>query len=427
MKTIILVILSMLSYNSQAMTVLCGQLFDAEQGKMQAQKVVTMNDGVIESVADFASQDIDLDFSEQYCLPGLIDAHTHLSSELGPGSYMHKYTLNAPDVTLNAVKFGNLTLQSGFTTVRDLGDSYGVTVALRDAIKAGKVTGPRIYTAGKSLATTGGHADPSNGVRHDLVSAPTADDGVINSATEARRAVRKHYQDGTNLIKITATGGVLSQAASGDNSQFTDEELAAIIETAKDYGFKVAAHAHGKEGMIRAIKAGVTSIEHGSYLDDEVIKEMKKHGTYLVPTLMAGAFVSEKSKIDGYFPPMVNIKAATIGPIIASAFNRAYKAGVKIAFGTDTGVSEHGRNAEEFGLMVENGMSPAEAIMAATVKAADLIGDQKLGQLKAGFYADMVVTDDNPLENINTLTSIPVVIKNGQVMKNEYSNEQTKE
>lgn len=423
MKNFIWVLLSIVGFNSQATNVLCGHVFDAERGKMQTQQVLTMSDGLIESVADFDSQIIDLDFSKRYCLPGLIDAHTHLASEMGPGSYMYKYTLNAPDVTLNAVKHGQLTLQAGFTTVRDLGDSFGVTVALREAIKAGKVTGPRIYTSGESLATTGGHADPSNGYRDGLISPPTADDGVINSASEARRAVRKHYQDGTDLIKITATGGVLSQAASSDNSQFTDEELQAIIATANDYGFKVAAHAHGKQGMIRAIKAGVSSIEHGSYLDDEVIKLMKKHGTYLVPTLMAGAFVTEKAQIDGYFPPMVKKKAATIGPIIASAFNRAYLAGVKIAFGTDTGVSAHGQNAEEFALMVANGMSPAEALMAATIKAADLIGEQKLGQLKAGFYADMVVTTENPLENINTLLTIPVVIKNGQVIKNEYQNE----
>lgn len=418
-KTITLALLTV-SGISSALTVSCGHLFDSEQGQFVKSRVIEIVGDKVKLVTDKTNQAIDLDFSKAYCLPGLIDAHTHLSSQMGPDSYVKKFTQNAADVTLNAVQYADSTLQAGFTTVRDLGDSFGVTVALRNAINSGQITGPRIFTSGKSLATTGGHADPSNGYRHGLHPPTGPADGVVNGPVEARRAVRQHYQNGANLIKITATGGVLSQASSGDNSQFTRDELEAIISTARDYGFKVAAHAHGKAGMKRAIEAGVDSIEHGSYLDDEIIKLMKKHGTYLVPTLMAGDFVAQKARQDGYFPPMVAKKAATIGPIMGAAFKRAYDGGVKIAFGTDSGVSEHGDNAREFALMVEQGMSPAEAIVSATRSAAELIGDDKIGVIKNGSYADMVVVKSNPLDNIQTLTDIPVVIKGGQVVKNEY-------
>ncbi|GAA4819442.1 Xaa-Pro dipeptidase [Marinicella pacifica] len=421
MKKILAVFLLGLSGAGFALTVSCGHLFDSEQGKFVENQLIDIDQDKVRAVLDKKDQIIDLEFSDGYCLPGLIDAHTHLSSQMGPDSYVKKFTSNAPDVTLNAVQYADRTIQAGFTTVRDLGDSYGVTVALRDAIHAGKVVGPRIFTSGKSLATTGGHADPSNGYRHGLHPPTGPADGVVNGPVEARRAVRQHYQDGANLIKITATGGVLSQASSGDNSQFTRDELEAIISTARDYGFKVAAHAHGKAGMKRAIEAGVDSIEHGSYLDDEIVKLMKKHGTYLVPTLMAGDFVAKKAREDGYFPPMVAKKAATIGPIMGAAFKRAYDGGVKIAFGTDSGVSEHGDNAREFALMVEQGMSPAEAIVSATRSAAELIGDDKIGVIKNDSYADMVVVKSNPLDNIQTLTDIPVVIKGGQVIKNEYA------
>ncbi len=420
MKKITTALLFFLWGSASALTVSCGHLFDSEQGQFIDNQVIEITQDRVSAVTGQAGQAIDLDFSDGYCLPGLIDAHTHISSQMGPDSYINKFTLNAADVTLNAVRYADRTLQAGFTTVRDLGDSFGVTVALRDAIKAGKVSGPRIFTSGKSLATTGGHADPSNGYRDGLHPPTTPGDGVINGVDEARRAVRQHYQDGADLIKITATGGVLSQASSGDNSQFAEDELEAIIDIAQDYGFKVAAHAHGQAGMKRSIEAGVDSIEHGSYLDDEIVKLMKKHGTYLVPTLMAGAFVTEKAKEDGYFPPMVAQKAATIGPIMGAAFKRAYDGGVNIAFGTDSGVSEHGRNADEFALMVAQGMSPAEAIVAATKSAADLIGDDKIGVIESGSYADMVVVKNNPLDDIQTLTDIPVVIKGGQVIKNDY-------
>ncbi|TDR17471.1 metal-dependent hydrolase family protein [Marinicella litoralis] len=418
MKKQFLIVSLICSQVASATTIKCGGLFDAASGKMLTDQVVTIEGNQFTSIDDYAAQNIDLDYSGQFCLPGLMDMHTHITHENGPNRYIEKFQHNEADVAFNAVVFAERTLVAGFTTIRDLGDAFNVSVALKNAINQGKIVGPRIFTAAKSLATTGGHADPSNGYRDDLFPHTTPDHGVVNGPSDAMRAVRQRYQDGADLIKITATGGVLSQASSGDNAQFNKDELNALIATANDYGFKVAAHAHGKGGMLRAIEAGVSSIEHGTYLDEEVIKAMKKHGTYLVPTLIAGDWVTEKSKIDGFFPAVVAKKAATIGPLLAGSFNRAYKAGVNIAFGTDSGVSEHGRNGEEFGLMVKNGMTQAEALQAATIHAASLLGQENnLGQIKLGYLADMVVVADNPIEEIKTMENIHVVIKDGKIVK----------
>lgn len=401
-----------------AISVHCGQVFDATSGKMLKDQVVKIESDRFSGMEPFTNQNIDLNYSDDYCLPGLIDMHTHITHENSATRYIEKFQLNEADVAFNAVVFAETTLNAGFTTIRDLGDEFNVSVSLKKAINQGKVPGPRIFTAAKALATTGGHADPSNGYRDGLFPHTTPEHGVVNGASDAMRAVRQRYQDGADLIKITATGGVLSQAASGDNAQFSDEELNALIATANDYGFKVTAHAHGKAGMLRAIEAGVASIEHGTYLDGEVIKAMKKHGTYLVPTLIAGDWVTEKSKIEGFFPAVVAKKAATIGPLLAGSFNRAYKAGVNIAFGTDSGVSEHGRNGEEFALMVNNGMTNAEALQAATIHAADLLGQaSQLGEIKVGYYADMVIVNNNPLADITVMTDIKAVIKSGKLEK----------
>lgn len=330
---------------------------------------------------------------------------------------LNRFTQGAADLALIAQNYGMKTLEAGFTTVRNPGDSYNVTIALRDAINAGTVEGPRIYTAGKSLATTGGHADPTNGVKDELMGRPGPTEGVINSPEDAKEAVRQHYKEGADFIKITATGGVLSMAASGENPQFTQDELKTLIDIADDYNFHVAAHAHGKEGMLRAVKAGVKTVEHGTYMDDEVIAAMKENGTYLVPTILAGKFVAEKAKIDGYFPEVVRPKAAEIGPLIQDTFAKAYKAGVNVAFGTDSGVSAHGDNALEFQYMVEAGMPAAEAIQAATTVAAGILKNDKLGVIAEGKYADIVAVDGNPLEDITQLQDIDFVMKNGRVIK----------
>lgn len=416
MNKLVIIALVLITQQATALGLRCGHLLDVKRGKMLEDQWVKSENGVFTHVEKYKDQTIDFDFSESYCLPGLIDMHTHLSHEYNKKSYTEKFQLNEADYAIRSTLYAKRTLAAGFTTVRDLGDYFNVTIALKNAINQGIVQGPRIFTAAKALATTGGHADPSNGYRQGLYSNPGPKNGVINGPAQAAQAVRQRYQDGADLIKITATGGVLSQASSGDNAQFSDEELNAIIATAHDYGFKVAAHAHGKEGMKRAIIAGVSSIEHGTYLDDEIIKLMKKHGTYLVPTLIAGDWVTEKSKIPGFFPDIVAKKAATIGPIIAGSFEKAHKEGVNIAFGTDSGVSAHGDNGKEFALMVKAGMSKIRAIQAATINAATLLGQKAhLGSIDINKYADVIVVDENPLDNINVLEDVQIVIKAGKV------------
>ncbi|MEM7585668.1 MAG: amidohydrolase family protein [Acidobacteriota bacterium] len=375
---------------------------------------------VIDGHLDPGEADTLIDLSEATVLPGLMDMHTHLTFEGSKNSYAERMRLNPPDYAIRSVVYAERTLMAGFTTVRDVGDSYNVSIALRNAINSGWVAGPRIFTAAKSLASTGGHADPSNGMRADLQGDPGAKLGVINSVGEARKAVRQRYKDGADLIKITATGGVLSLAKNSHNPQFSEDVLEAIVDTADDYGFMVAAHAHGAEGMKRAIRAGVTTIEHGTFMDDEVIQLMKEHGTYYVPTIMAGKWVEAKAKIDGFFPDVVRPKAAAVGPLIAATFAKAYKAGIKIAYGTDTGVSAHGDNAEEFVYMVEGGMPAMEAIQSATSVTAELLGiDDTVGTLEAGKLADLIAVHGDPLSDIAILQDVRFVMKEGKIYKHD--------
>ena len=398
----------------------CGATIDVESKSLTGPREIVISGSRISSELDSQSHARVIDLGNYTCLPGLIDMHVHLTSQSNPRSYIERFTLNTADYTLRAAKYAEVTLQAGFTTVRNLGDDGTITVALRNAIAQGVLPGPRIFTAGKSLATTGGHADPTNGHRDDLMGDPHAKDGVVNGALEARKAVRQRYKEGADLIKLTATGGVLSTAKSGQNPQFFEDELAAIMKTAKDYGFKVAAHAHGAEGMKRAIRAGINSIEHGTLMDDEARRLMKKHGTYLVPTILAGEFVAQKAKIDGYYPEIIRPKAASIGPQLISNFKKAIESGVKIAFGTDSGVSYHGDNAQEFKLMVGAGMSEMEAIVSATANAADLLGEsENLGSLNSGKYADVVAVKGNPLQDIQLLENIQFVMKAGKVVKHQ--------
>ncbi|QSX40956.1 metal-dependent hydrolase family protein [Shewanella cyperi] len=421
-KALLPLSLMLLSVQAQALTLIhAGQIIDGRSDAPMQQATLVLDGNLIQAIEPgyraAAEGDTVIDWRDGTLMPGFIDMHTHLTFRGGEGAYLEPYTLNPADVALRGVLYGQKTMNAGFTTVRDLGDMGNASVALRNAINKGWVQGPRIYTAGTSIATTGGHADKTNGRNLELVGDPGPKEGVINGAAEAYKAVRQRYKEGADLIKITATGGVLSVAKSGENPQFTDEELKAIVAAASDYGFKVAVHAHGKEGIRRAILAGVNTIEHGTYMDKDLFPLMKKHNVALVPTLMAGEYVTEKAKIDGFFPELVRPKAAEIGPKIQTTFAAAYKAGVRIAFGTDAGVFEHGDNAREFSLMVAAGMPPMKAIQSATSVAAEVLGEPKIGILEPGRFADVVGVRGNPLKDIQLLERVSLVIKDGKVVK----------
>ena len=378
------------------------------------QVITRVETGYIEPEPD----DIYLDLTGYFVLPGLIDMHVHLSSEYSSKSYEESISLNPSDYAIRAVANARKTLLAGFTSVRNLGDSGNVTVSLRNAINKGVVPGPRIFSSGKTISSSGGHGDPTNSLRSELSSDPGPAQGVINNVSDSFKAVRYRYKENADLIKITATGGVLSNAKNGQNPQMTSEEIAAIVSAARDYGFKVAAHAHGAEGIKRAVIAGVDSIEHGTLMDSEGMKLMREKGTYFVPTLLAGAWVADKAKTDGFFPELVRPKALEIGPQSKTTFAKAYQAGVKIAFGTDTGVSSHGKNAEEFYEMVEAGMPEIQAILSATKEASILLGQNSmLGSITVGKYADIIAVSENPLDNISTLEDVDFVMKSGDIYK----------
>lgn len=399
-----------------------GKIITAEDGKILTDHTIVVEQDKISALeAGFRQAKADdtvIDLKQHTVMPGLMDMHTHFYTQFSPSVYSEGFTMNEADYALRGATFAEKTLMAGFTTVRELGDNNQISVALKKAIAKGYIKGPRIYAAGKSIATTGGHADPTNGLAYALMADPGPKEGVINGPDDARKAVRQRYKEGSDLIKITATGGVLSVAKSGSNPQFTDEELAAIVSTAKDYGMKVAVHAHGKEGMERAIRAGVDSIEHGTYMDKNTMSMMRKQGTYFVPTISAGKWAEEKSHIAGFFPDLVRPKAATIGGKIQQTFAEAYKAGVKIAFGTDAGVYEHGNNWREFIYMTEAGMPALEAIHSATIEGARLLGvADELGSIKAGKLADIVAVKGDPLQDINLMGQISFVMKAGQIFR----------
>ncbi|HET8818438.1 MAG TPA: amidohydrolase family protein [Xanthomonadaceae bacterium] len=399
----------------------CERLFDAREGRVLGPHTVVVRDGRIADVLAgraTVTGATPIDLSGHTCSPGWTDLHVHLDGESSPDSYSEGFRLDPVDFAFRSVGYARKTLDAGFTSVRDLGGE--VTLHLRDAINQGLVAGPRIFAAGKSIATTGGHADPTNGLNSELsyvIGPPGPTEGVVNGVDDARQAVRQRYKDGSDVIKITATGGVLSYAKSGDAPQFTVPEIEAIVSTAKDYGYRVAAHAHGKEGMRRAIVAGVTSIEHGTYMDDELFALMKEHGTWYVPTIHAGRFVAEKAKIDGYYPEIVRPKAARIGAQIQSTFAKAYAAGVNIGFGTDMGVGPHGDNAREFLYMVEAGMPAAEALQAATVDAAKVLGVDDQGAIEPGMRADIIAMPGDPVEDIHAVLGVDFVMKDGRVFR----------
>lgn len=412
-----------LAQQGSAATLLhAGKLVDVALGQVLVEKTIVVDRNRIAEILDGyveRSGDTVIDLRTSTVLPGLMDMHVHLDHELDPpASYSESYYMTSADYALRATVYAEKTLAAGFTTVRDLGArDKDALFALRNAINSGVVPGPRIFAAGKSIATTGGHADPTNGIREDLRGDPGPKEGVVNGADDAYKAVRQRYKDGSDVIKLTVTGGVLSLAKSGDNPQFTREELDAVMAAAKDYNFVVAVHAHGPEGMKRAVLAGVHSVEHGTYMTPEIMTLMRERGTWYVPTISAGKWVADLAEVDGKLPAVVRPKAAAVGPQIQGTFAKAWQAGVPIAFGTDSGVSPHGLNAREFRYMVEAGMPPLEAIRSATLNAAQLIrASDELGEIKPGAYADIIAVGGDPLADITLLESVKFVMKNGEVV-----------
>ncbi len=423
MRKITLLFLFLISAASfgQKTVLHCGNIIDVATGKLVPQQTIIVEKNKITDVqsgyAKPGAGDVVVDLKNKTVLPGLIDMHVHIESETSKDQYIKRMSNTPADIAFEAQKHALTTLMAGFTTVRDLGGT-GVNISLRNAINKGLVSGPRIFTSGKTIATTGGHGDPSNGWRQDIKLPEGSENGVVDSEEEARKAVRQRYQDGVDCIKITATGGVLSIAKSGKAPQFTPNELDGVIQTANDYGFHVAAHAHGKEGMERALKAGVTTIEHGTFLDDETIKLFKDKGAYLVPTIIAGKTVADSAKVKGYYHPLVVPKAIETGAKIQEAFGRAYKAGVKIAFGTDAGVYPHGYNAKEFQYMVEAGMPMEECLRAATLVSAEILGmKDQIGSLEKGKLADIIAVEGNPIADPKILMKVSFVMKDGKVYK----------
>ncbi len=401
----------------------CGHLLDPAAGRtLGASTIVIEKDRVVAVEPGRGARPgaTVIDLGRSTCLPGLIDAHVHLTMQFGPTTYSDRFRLNPADYAIRGTLYARRTLLAGFTTVRNLGDIASESIALRNAIKGGLIAGPRIYTAGEPIGSTGGHADPTDGYRMDLAGDPGPLHGIIDSPADAWKAVRAHYKLGVDVIKIMPSGGVLDESASGDNPQMTLAEIQAVVAAAHDYGYTVAAHAHGAEAIRRAVLGGVDSIEHGTAMDAADMALMKQHGTWYVPTITAGEFVAGKAKVPGYYPPQVAAKAAAIGPRILATAGKAYRAGVRIAFGTDAGVYPHGDNAREFAYMVEAGIPAMAAIQAATVNAAALLHHpNELGRIAPGYRADVIAVTGDPLADVSLLQHVGFVMKDGVVFKHD--------
>lgn len=397
-------------------------LADPATGRVLTNQTITVQDGrILQIRSGFIEGTVGevIDLKDSFVLPGLIDSHVHLTSENGPTGRLDNVTKTTTDEAIDGVAFARKTVLAGFTTVADLGADNDAVFALRRGVAEGKIVGPRIIASGSAVTPHGGHAD-INGYRPEVL-AVLGSPSACSGADDCRKAVRRQVQRGADLIKITATGGVLSNTAAGVGQQFTDDELKAIVETAHSMGRKVTAHAHGAGGINAALRAGVDSIEHGSYLDEEGVRLMKAQGAWLIPTLLAGDFVTrEAAKPDTYLTPAQKAKALQVGPQLLGMAQRAHKAGVKVAFGTDTGVSRHGDNAQEFALMVRAGYTPLEAIQAATVGAAEHFDlSNEIGSLAPGKAADIVAVKGDPLADVTELQRVRFVMKGGQVARRD--------
>jgi len=398
----------------------CGKLIDGISNTEQKEVTIIVEGNTITDIRQgyFAGDAGDrvVFLKDKTVMPGLIDCHVHLEEQGSKNSLLEGFTLTDADIAYQASVYAKKTLLAGFTTVRDLGGT-GVNISLRRAVQRGLVDGPRIITAGRAISASGGHMDSSVGFRDDAFNHKMGpDDGVADGRDELIKAVRLQIKRGSDVIKIASTGGVLDLSENGSGAEFTIDEIKAVVETAKDYGLRVACHAHGAEGIRRAILGGVTSIEHGTFMNEEDMELAKKYGTYLVPTIIAGKSVADSARIKGYFPPVIARKAMEVGTQIQQTFAKAYKAGVKIAFGTDAGVYAHGKNYLEFGYMVEAGMPPMEAIKAATTSAADLLGiSDKTGSISKGKLADIIAVDGDPIGDIKNMKNVSFVMKEGKI------------
>ncbi|OHU84405.1 MULTISPECIES: metal-dependent hydrolase family protein [Pseudoalteromonas] len=402
-------------------------LVKPEQGALREQTLV-LEDGKVAAIHDgyrslntLGLADVPVyDLKNHYVMPGMIDMHVHVTFERDKDANPHNWlTKEDADYALHSIPYLKRTLDAGFTSVRDLGSNYKVIFPLKRAVEAQTIVGPRIFAAGNAVTPTGGHAD-LHGYRHDVTQTVNYSLGVCDGANDCQRAVRDVIKHGADVIKITATGGVLSNTAAGVNQQLTDDELTAIVNAAHNLGRKVAAHAHGTGGINAALRAGVDSIEHGSYLDDESIKLFKEHDAYLVPTLLAGHTVSEEVLSNPNMPKAVADKVRQVAPKMEKAFRSALKNKVNIAFGTDSGVSRHGNNAYEARLMVKYGMTPKEVLVSATRTAAKLLGQEKyLGSLEVGKFADIIALEADPEKDIKALSKVAFVMKNGVVYKQQ--------
>lgn len=418
----LLLTFSFAQLQAQKTYIWCGTLIDGISNDAKTNMTIVIEGNKILSIESGftkgAANDKTIDLKTKTVTPGWMDMHVHLSSETNPNRYLEAFQLNDADYAYRSVGFAKKTLLAGFTTVRDAGGS--VIISLKKAINGGLIDGPGIIAAGTPIGSTGSHADPTNGYRDDLMGDPNPRIGVANGIDECIKAVRQRYKEGSDVIKIMATGGVLSVASNGSGAQFTEEEMKAIVQTAKDYGLKVMTHAHGAEGIKRAIRAGVASIDHGTLMDDECIELFKKYGTWYVPTMTAGRSVMDSAKKPGYYPAVVAVKAMEIGPRLKATFTKAYNERVKIAFGTDAGVYKHGLNWLEFTYMIEAGMKPMDAIKSATINAATLLGMQdKLGSIEAGKLADIVAVDGDPLKDAQAFGKMVFVMKDGVIYKGQ--------
>ncbi|WDI33027.1 amidohydrolase family protein [Hyphococcus flavus] len=428
--TAVALFLSTAAQAADIVIVHAGRLLAVPGGEVAQEQTVIINGGVIERVADGYLSETEIDSGEEdtvtihnlrdyFVMPGFIDGHVHITSESNPQSRLQRVQMSGADVAIRSAGFAKKTLMAGFTSVRDLGaGTTDAVFALRDGIARNDIVGPRIFAAGSGMSVTGGHGDGTQGYT-DEIAHILHSTGVCDGVAECRKAVREQVRRGADQIKLTATAGVMSNTAAGLEQQFFDDELKAIMDTAHSMGRRATAHAHGVNGINAALRAGVDSIEHGTYLDNESIRLFKRNDAFLVPTILAGITVAEWAEDPNSFllPPQ-RAKAAEVGPKMLDMARRAHEGGVKIAFGTDSGVSKHGENAREFSLLVQAGMTPMEAIRSATViGAANLGQSDTLGAITPGKYADLVAVDGDPLTDIRELEDVDFVMKNGVAYK----------